>query len=130
MTIIKNSCDLMLQQQFQSGNFPSSYGKHDDLLVHFCHGGTGAVMMLISAFFLFNESRYLEASIKAGELIWEKGILLKGNGVCHGITGNAYALFSLYKATQSQKWLGRAYQFCLATFDKKIQKICLKYNDP
>ncbi len=60
--------------------------------------------------------RYKEAALKAGEDLWERGILIKGNGVCHGITGNAYALLSLYRYTKDEKWLKRAYRFALATF--------------
>jgi len=39
-------------------------------------------------------------SEKIGELIWEKGILVKGNGLCHGITGNGYMLHSLTSCFQ------------------------------
>ena len=27
------------------------------------------------------------AAIKAADLVWERGVLLKGNGLCHGIAG-------------------------------------------
>jgi hypothetical protein len=53
-----------------------------------------------------------------------RGLLLKGNGICHGITGNAFALHSLFRATKDIKWLKRSYKFCMATFDKDIQKQC------
>ena len=45
---------------------------------------------------------------------------MKGNGICHGISGNAYVLHSLYRVTDDVTWLNRAYCFCLATFDKDI----------
>lgn len=74
--------------------------------------------------------RYREAALKAGEDLWKRGILLKGNGVCHGITGNAYALFTLYRYTKDEIWLKRAYRFTLATFDEEIQSLCKGYEDP
>jgi hypothetical protein len=39
----------------------------------------------------------LESAEEGGECIWEKGLLLKGYGICHGISGNAYAMLNLYK---------------------------------
>jgi hypothetical protein len=30
-----------------------------------------------------------------GTLIWSEGLLLKGNGLCHGICGNGYLLHSI-----------------------------------
>jgi lantibiotic modifying enzyme len=68
--------------------------------------------MLISAYKLFNNDIYLKSALKAGELVWKKGMLLKGNGICHGITGNAYVLHSLYRITNDNKWLNRSLQFC------------------
>jgi hypothetical protein len=72
----------------------------------------------------------MKSALKAGEDLWKRGILLKGNGICHGISGNAYALLSLYRATGDEKWLYRAYRFALATFDPQIQNICKSYDDP
>ena len=46
--------------------------------------------------------------------------MLKGNGLCHGITGNAYALFSLFRVTNDEIWLKRAIRLALATFEEEI----------
>jgi hypothetical protein len=43
---------------------------------------------------------YLPAALRAGELVWQRGLLKKGPGLCHGVSGNAYALARLYKTTQ------------------------------
>lgn len=43
---------------------------------------------------------YLPAALRAGELVWQQGLLFKGPGLCHGVSGNAYALLRLYKTTQ------------------------------
>lgn len=76
--------------------------------------------MLINAYTFFKDKKFLDSALKAGEVIWERGILLKGNGLCHGISGNAYMLHSLYRATHDLKWLHRTYCFCAATYNKDI----------
>lgn len=35
--------------------------------------------------------------MECGEVIWKRGILRKGCGLCHGTAGNAYAFLSLYQ---------------------------------
>jgi hypothetical protein len=32
--------------------------------------------------------------------IWQRGLLKKGLGLCHGISGNGYAFLSAYRATR------------------------------
>lgn len=39
-----------------------------------------------------------EAARLAGERIWEEGLLPKGGGICHGITGNAWPLLYAHNA--------------------------------
>ena len=39
----------------------------------------------------------MQAAQLAGEITWDEGILLKGSGICHGITGNGYLLHNLYR---------------------------------
>lgn len=51
-------------------------------------------------FQVFNEKSYLEHALKAGESIWERGLLKKGYGLCHGSSGNGYALLYLYQVRQ------------------------------
>lgn len=48
--LLKKSCYFTLLIQFDSGNFPSSLGKTDDLLVHFCHGAPGFISFLCEAY--------------------------------------------------------------------------------
>jgi lantibiotic modifying enzyme len=81
--------------------------------------------MLIDAWKFFKDDKYLESLLKTGEVIWKKGLLKKGNGICHGISGNAYALHSIYRATGDEKWLHRTMRFTLCTFNKEVQKICI-----
>lgn len=52
--------------------------------------------------------QYLGAALRAGELTWEKGLLRKGNGLCHGTAGNGYTFLQLHRATGDGLWLYRA----------------------
>lgn len=70
--------------------------------VHWNHGAPGAVPTFLSAATLFNflgitekAVEYEEVARKAVEAVWQFGLLLKGNGLCEGISGNGYALHSL-----------------------------------
>lgn len=56
------------------------------------------------------DSTYLNLAISAGEIIWERGLLKKGFGLCHGSSGNAYTLLNLYRTTNDTKWFHRALQ--------------------
>ncbi|CAM9854296.1 unnamed protein product [Chrysoparadoxa australica] len=40
---------------------------------------------------------YAKLAEAAGEAVWKFGLLKKGPGLCHGVSGNAYALLFLYK---------------------------------
>ena len=71
----------------------------------------------------------MRSLLLAGELIWQKGIVRKGNLICHGIIGNGIVLYELYKITQDYKWKIRFFNFALATFDKEIQSICKDTED-
>jgi len=126
---IKNDLFELSKFQFESGNFPSSLNKSADDLIQFCHGATGAVFLYGLAYEIFKEDLFLKVATRCGDTIWERGLLKKGNGVCHGITGNAYALFFLNKITNDTDWLYKAYCFTLATFDEDLQNR-FKDNDP
>ena len=39
--------------------------------------------------------RLYGAAMKAAELTWSEGLLLKGNSMCHGISGNSLLLHSV-----------------------------------
>lgn len=57
---------------------------------------------------VFKEEKYLKEAADCAEVIWQRGLLRKGYGVCHGTAGNGYAFLSLYKLTQDRKYLYRA----------------------
>lgn len=64
-----------------------------------------------------------DAATMAGENIWLNGILKKGFGLCHGISGNGYGLLSLYRHTKNEDWLYRALTFANLKNDKNVMGI-------
>ena len=78
------------------GLLPTAEGSNS-MKFHFCHGAPGTLPMLMLAAEMFPSHREvcLKISLMAGEATWKYGLLLKGNGLCHGISGNGYFLHSL-----------------------------------
>ncbi|XP_065053883.1 lanC-like protein 2 isoform X2 [Rhopilema esculentum] len=111
LNLIKETLDIVIDMRFQSGNFPSSVGNNNDKLVQWCHGAPGAVNTLIRAYQVFSDAKYLDAAAKCCDVIWDRGLLLKGYGICHGTAGNAYAFLEMFKATKNEKYLYHALKF-------------------
>ena len=101
-----------------------------DQLVHFCHGPIGAIYLYSLAYKFYQDELFLSVVLKAGHVVWERGLLKKGNGVCHGITGNAYSLHHIYIITKDVTWKNKMLCFAYATFDPDIQSVCSEYDDP
>ncbi|KAM9839878.1 lanC-like protein 2 [Aulostomus maculatus] len=109
--LVRPTIDYVRHKKFRSGNFPSSLSNESDRLVHWCHGAPGVIHMLLMAYKVFKDEKYLKEAVECGEVIWQRGLLRKGYGICHGTAGNGYAFLSLYKLTQEKKYLYRACKF-------------------
>lgn len=82
--LVKPTINFVLSLQFsQSGNFPSSLRNPDELtpdtLVQWCHGSPGVIHLLVLAYQVFNETKYLDAAVRCSDDIWTRGILKKGS---------------------------------------------------
>lgn len=115
---VRMSVDFLLSLQLPNGNFPCALdeiGSHarseDDELVHWCHGAPGCVFLMARAFLYWKDDRYLHSCIRCGELVWKRGLLLKGPGICHGVAGSGYVFLLLFRLTGDEKYLYRALQF-------------------
>ncbi|KAG8036214.1 hypothetical protein G9C98_004794 [Cotesia typhae] len=106
-----------LSLKYPTGNFPSSVGSNSDKLVHWCHGAPSMTMLFTLAHEIFGREDYLEIAKDCGEVIWCRGILKKGSGICHGVSGNAYTFLCLYQKTKELKHLYRACKFAEWCFD-------------
>ncbi|KAL7484892.1 hypothetical protein ACHAW6_010503 [Cyclotella cf. meneghiniana] len=123
---IKETIWKLDEMCFASGNLkPSLTDSSADRLVHFCHGSPGHILLLVKSYQVFDEIRFLERAEEiACSVLCRRGILRKGVGLCHGISGNAYCFLSLHRARQkeeenhsvmksctSEKWLTWAHHF-------------------
>ena len=99
MDLIRQTIDVLDNDQtFPSGNLRSSIGREKDKLVHWCHGAPGYVLLLVKAHALFSEKSYLRrAEMICNNVIYPRGLLRKGVGLCHGISGNAYSFLAVYR---------------------------------
>jgi hypothetical protein len=115
---IKYTIDFIVDHhRFLSGNFHVTSDEEDhDRLVHFCHGGTGFVplLMLAAKKFPAYAPHYRRLAEETGEVVWQRGFLItKGPGLCHGIGASILAMLDLYDFTEDIKWLHRAQHFCI-----------------
>ncbi len=71
----------------------------------------GVVYLFARAYLVWKDPRYLDACLRCGELTWQKGLLRKGPGICHGVAGSGYVFLLLYRLTSDEKHLHRALRF-------------------
>ena len=112
--LVKPSIDKLTLYRYPSGNFLSSVETgNDDRLVHWCHGAPGVGLLYAEAAEHFPDSRSAlsEVAANCADITWERGLLKKGYGLCHGAAGNAYLFLAAFKATGEEKYLHRAMQF-------------------
>ena len=75
---------------------------------------------------MFKDQRYLEAAIGCGEVVWRRGLLRKGYGLCHGVAGNAYTFLQLLRLTGKPQYLHRALKVCgVCVVCVLVQCICV-----
>lgn len=115
---VRSSVMYLQELETMAGNYPCAIDEtganarpeeHD--LVHWCHGAPGTIYMLARAYRVYLEDDLKQGCLRAGDLIWKKGLLKKGPGICHGVAGNAYAFLLNYRLTGNQKHLYRAQKF-------------------
>eukprot|EP01116_Phalansterium_solitarium_P011115 TRINITY_DN26720_c0_g1_i1.p1 TRINITY_DN26720_c0_g1~~TRINITY_DN26720_c0_g1_i1.p1 ORF type:complete len:435 (-),score=99.29 TRINITY_DN26720_c0_g1_i1:77-1381(-) len=111
---LRASADYLAAMQFAaSGNFPSAAdsGSRDEL-VQWCHGSPSASMLFAKCYQVFGQDKYLHVAERAADNVWHYGLLRKGTGLCHGVSGNGYVFLHLFAATKQVKYLARALAFC------------------
>ena len=129
--LLKNIKYIQSLQIPTTGNFPSDLQGYDSGdLVHFCHGCIGAIHLFLLADEIFPNNNFKQTALLSNKCLWERGLLCKGNGVCHGMSGVVYALIKLYKGTKNELYLKEAIGICQGTFDPNIQKLVKEFKDP
>lgn len=126
---VRTSIDYLLNLQTASGNFPCATDElgrrarsESEELVHWCHGAPGVVYLMAKAYLHWRDDKYLQSCIKCGDIVWTKGLLKKGPGICHGVAGNAYVFLLLYRLTGDRKYLHRAETFARFIFTPEFEK--------
>lgn len=119
---VKQSVEWLLSTGTPDGNFPhnSKYiGRHEEL-VHWCHGAAGTLHLLVAAYLVLKEDKYLDAARKSADLIWERGLLRKGPGICHGVAGSGYAFLLLHRLTGADQYLDKAKAFAVVMMSQSF----------
>ena len=122
----------LLATRHASGNLPIKLGSRRDEHIHWCHGAPG----LPSLFHAAAEARgdddgaLRAAAERAAEQVWERGLLLKGLSLCHGLAGNAYAFLALARWTRDDVQLARAHAFASMMRDERYLQLIAQQDDP
>ncbi|KAL3982406.1 Lanthionine synthetase C-like family protein [Acanthocheilonema viteae] len=124
---VESTLDWLLEIQAENGNFAPSVdeigiNRGSNELLHWCHGATGAVHLMIVAYLCTKKVKFLKAAEKALDLIWKRGVLRKGPGICHGVAGGGYAFLLYYRLTQKAKYLKYAQCFARIAYDQNFRK--------
>ena len=115
---IETTLDVILDRysvtDANSRNIVSTTDSRKNNLVHFCHGATGWIPLLLKMWAISRKEKYLHMALECGETVWKRGILVsKGPGICHGIGGSICALVDLFTATRQSIWLERSKYFAM-----------------
>ncbi|KAF2360518.1 Lanthionine synthetase C-like [Trinorchestia longiramus] len=128
-SVLRQTVDGLAALQQADGNFPcamdevgSTTRPQEDELVHWCHGAPGMIYLFAKAYTVFNDSKYLDVCIKCGEVTWQKGLLKKGAGICHGIAGSGFVFLLLYRLTGDLKYIHRSKCFAKFIFSETFRK--------
>ncbi|KYQ90222.1 hypothetical protein DLAC_08823 [Tieghemostelium lacteum] len=120
ITLIKGTMDFVISCQLASGNFPSRKENQEDRLVQWCHGAPGIITTLTKCYQFFRDDKYLVPCKSASECLWKYGLLSKGVGLCHGISGNAFTFLSIFQKTKNISSLYQAVEFAKSCCSPQI----------
>jgi len=129
--LVCGTLEMLLSKRYKSGNIPIILGDRKGEHVHWCHGAPGLPGLLAAARNVIGDPNNLlkDSALQAGEVVWERGVLLKGNGLCHGIAGNGYAFLSLYRLTGNDTYLQRAIAFAALLNHSHLQERIARHPD-
>lgn len=88
--------------------------EYDDTVVQWCHGAPGFLILFSTLLRRAAVSRttcllstaqqesIVAATTRAAQLVYTRGLLRKGTGLCHGVAGSVYALLAVSAALDAQ----------------------------
>lgn len=119
------SVDALVEMLDANGDFPTatdSTARNDRKLTHWCHGAGGFVYLMLQAHQRRPQNdEYIKAAHRAADACWQRGLLKKGPGICHGIAGNGYVSLIMYRHTQEMRYLLRAVRFAEFLTDERFR---------
>ena len=77
--------------------------------------------LIFRAYQVWRDSSYMSALIKAANCVWRKGLLRRGPGLCHGVSGSGYVFLLLHRMTGDVSWLHRAVKFAEFLFSDQFR---------
>ncbi|KAI0062477.1 hypothetical protein BV25DRAFT_1899876 [Artomyces pyxidatus] len=110
---IAQTLDYLVSLQDEAGNWPAKAVPRrkatlpeENELVQWCHGAPGILPLLATALTVsdvldLDAACIRRALARAAELIYRRGMLTKGPGICHGVAGTASALFRAADALEA-----------------------------
>lgn len=112
-------------------------GENDEL-VHWCHGAAGVpeyARAAVAHARRDDDTALVEAACSfadmAVEVVWRRGLVLKGSGLCHGIAGNAYAFVSAARfRREPASLLARARAFAALLDNPRLRAAQAAQPDP
>ncbi len=91
------------------------------VLVHWCHGASGVISSLADCPRMGGDidGRLDDLLVRAGNLVWEAGPLIKSPGICHGTPGNGYSFLALFRRFEDNVWIDRARSFAMHSIEQR-----------
>ena len=90
------------------------------LRCQWCNGSPGIGLFFAKAYEILNDPSLLHSAQKAGETTYAYGDIRQNPTQCHGLAGNAELFIELYRLTDEQIWLDRAFDFAQQAFQYRI----------
>ena len=113
---MRETIEGLFGTRLESGNIPSSLnGSKADKFVQWSQGAPGFIPLLAIAMKVFPEKldTYTKFVSETTPVIMERGLVSDSFGVCHGISGNAFALSCAFRSCKSGKYDEQAKRFAL-----------------
>ena len=102
--------------------------------MHWCHGAASLPSLLNTAAAVVGDAdgSLLKAAQESCDVVWERGLILKGAGLCHGICGNAYAFLSVrqFPGADGEEALARARCFAQMLKHPALLEATASAEDP
>jgi len=125
MDVIRQSIDSLADHKHESGNLKTAIdGFDEDRSTDWRNGAPGYCLLLLRAYEVFGDSKYLEqARDMAERVIWPRRMQRNGVGLSRGVVGMAYSLLALARVEQEENgnwmlWRSRAEKMAELAFGR------------